>query len=42
MNSKAGQHKTEERDEEEEFGARKTERKQDPREPNVEERLEHE
>ena len=35
MNSKAGQHhKTEEMKEEEEFGVRKTERKQDPREPS--------
>ena len=43
MNSKMGQHhKTEEREEEEEYGLRKMERKQDPREPSAEERLEHE
>ena len=43
VNSKTGQHhKTEAREEEEEFGLRKTERKQDPREPSAEERLEHE
>ena len=43
MNSKTGQHhKTEEREEEQECGLRKTERKQDPREPSAEERLEHE
>ena len=43
MKPKTGQHhKTEEREEEEEYGLRKTERKQDPREPSAEERLEHE
>ena len=43
MNSKAGQHhKIEEMKEEDEFGVRKTERKQDTREPNAEDRLEHE
>ena len=42
MNTKKGQHhKTEERDEGGEYGVRKTEKKQDPREPNAEERLEH-
>ena len=35
-------HKTEEIEEEEEYGLRKTERKQDPREPSAEERIEHE
>ena len=43
MKAKTGQHhETEGREEEEEYGARKTERKQDPREPSAEERLEHE
>ena len=37
VNSKTGQHQ-----EEEEYGMRKTERKQDPMEPSVEERLDHE
>ena len=34
--------KTEEREEEEEYAVRKTERKQDPREPSADERPEHE
>ena len=43
MNPKTWQHhKTGEIEEEEEYGMRKTDRKQDPREPNAEAQLEHE
>ena len=43
VNSKTGQHhKTEEREEEEEYGVNQTEKKQDLRESSAAERLEHE
>ena len=43
MNSETGHnHKTEEREEEEEYGLRKSDRKQDPREPSAKKQLEHE